>query len=99
MIDVIGGWLLNHDWTLEAAAWVLLICAVGTLLLIAYGVLHVLRHAWNATRWAAGYLRHHWDLHRMNRWPTPPPPSGDALDNYWTCCRAWAKPTREESKR
>lgn len=62
----IGGWLVAHDWTLEAAFWLLLGSIFGLLLLAAYGVLHLIRHLWNAiathwnnaieiTRWAETY--------------------------------------------
>jgi hypothetical protein len=59
----IGGWLITHDWTLDVAFWVLLASAIGLLLIAAYALLHLARHAWNAaanhwnnaieiTRWA-----------------------------------------------
>jgi hypothetical protein len=62
----IGGWLLAHEWTLDVAFWLLLASAIGLLLLAAYGVLHLVRHLWNAaadhwnnaiaiTRWAESY--------------------------------------------
>jgi hypothetical protein len=62
----LDGWLIAHDWTLEAAFWVLLASAIGLLLLAAYALLHLARHAWNAaanhwnnamaiTRWAETY--------------------------------------------
>lgn len=49
----VGGWLIAHDWTLEAAFYLLLASIFGLLLLAAYGLLHLARHMWNAaaTHW------------------------------------------------
>lgn len=58
----LGGWLITHDWTLEAAFWVAFASAIGLLLLAAYAVLHLARHAWNAAanHWNNAIEITHW---------------------------------------
>jgi hypothetical protein len=96
----VGSWLLDHEWILQAAFWVLVACAIGVVLLIAYGLLHLARHMWHGIRWTVGRLRHQRDVRRMARQPLPPhSPSLEDLANYRTIRDAWRQPTRKEIKR
>jgi hypothetical protein len=96
----VGSWLLDHEWILQAAFWLLVVCAIGVLLLSAYGLLHLARHTWTGIRWTAGRLRHQRDVRRMARQPLPPySPSLEDLANYRTIRDAWRQPTRKEIKR
>lgn len=88
----VAAWLIAITWIYTAAGMIL-----AAALIIALGITAYWTH--RLIRWAAGRARHRSDLRRMRRRPQRPPPAGEALDDYWTCCRTWAKPTREESKR
>lgn len=68
MRALIGGWLLDHDWALEALAWLALVCIAGLLLTLAAGVVLIARRIWRAAatrlqardlaRWAESYANH-----------------------------------------
>ncbi|MEV8033955.1 hypothetical protein [Streptomyces sp. NPDC086182] len=92
MRDNAAAWLQTVDWLLGAALFILaaaLAIAVGV---AAYGLLRL-------ARWTVGRIRHRFDVARMQTRPQLRPATGQAIDDYWTCRRVWAKPTREESKR
>ncbi|MCX5137630.1 hypothetical protein OOK06_36795 [Streptomyces sp. NBC_00340] len=64
----VGSWLLDHEWILQAAFWLLVASVLGLLLLAAWGIVRAGRRAghaiairWQArelARWAEGYANH-----------------------------------------
>lgn len=84
MTAQIGTWLLAHDWTLEAASWLLLASVISLVAFIAAGIIRLGRRAGDAvaTCWHA----------RRHVPAAPDNQSGSNTSDLWTCRRILSLP-------